>query len=89
MSTVIENQTIFKIAILNDLLGGELAKIKIDQVINPEFQSKLRNLQKSCTIFTKFTDDLFKEMKTQETFGEFCDQIDEVVSSIINPVIEE
>lgn len=84
----IENQTIFKIAILNDLLGGELAKIKIDKVVNPEFQSKLRNLNKSTVTFTKFTDDLFKELKTQETFGEFCDNIDEMINNAIKPIIE-
>lgn len=84
----IENQTIFKIAILNDLLGGELAKIKVDKVVNPEFQSKLRNLQKSTVIFTKFTDDLFKEFKTQETFGYFCDNIDEMINEAIKPIIE-
>lgn len=84
----IENQTIFKIAILNDLLGGELAKIKVEKVVNPEFQSKLRNLQKSTTIFTKFTDDLFKELKTQETFGYFCDNVDEMINNAIKPIIE-
>lgn len=84
MST--ENQTIFKIAILNDLLGGELAKIKIEQVVNPEFKSKLRNLQKSTVIFTKFTDDLFKEFKTQEVFGELCDQVDLKINETIKPI---
>lgn len=84
----IENQAVFKIAILNDLLGGELAKIDIDHVINPEFKSKLRNLQKSTTIFTKFTDDLLKEIKTQEIFGDFCDNIDEMINNAIKQVVE-
>lgn len=84
----IENQTIFKIAILNDLLGGELAKINIEKVVNPEFQSKLRNLNKSTVVFTKFTDQLFKELKTQETFGYFCDNIDEMINNAIKPIVE-
>ena len=82
------NLSIFKIAILNDLLNAELTKIDIPKVINPEVQAKLRNMKKSTDIFLSFTDKTFAELETQETFGDFCDQIDELINEQLKQIVE-
>lgn len=83
-----DNLSIFKIAILNDLLNAELTKIDIPKVINPEVQAKLRNMKKSTDIFVSFIDRTFAEIRTQETFGEFCDNIDELINEQLKPIVE-
>jgi ribosome recycling factor len=80
---------IFKIAVLNDLIGLELAKIDIKNIVNSEAQSKLRNLKKSTSIFTKWCDETFRQDNVQEAFGDFCDQIDEVIEEHLKVLRQE
>ena len=80
---------IFKIAVLNDLIGLEVAKIDIKNIVNPEAQSKLRNLKKSTDVFTKWCDEAFKQGGVQEAFGSFCDQIDETIEDHLKVLRQE
>ena len=73
------SKTIYKIAILNDLLGLELSKIDIDRIIDPKMKSKLKNMKRTTDIFTEYVDELFKDQEVQETFGEFCDNINDTI----------
>lgn len=82
------DRSIYKIAVLNDLIGLELSKINIKNINNPEAQSKLRNLKKSSDIFTKFTDESFKVLAIQEAFGDFCDTINELIDEQIKQIEE-
>ncbi len=80
------NKRIYKISILNDLIGIELSKVNLKQITNPIAQSKLRNLKKSTDIFTAFVDESFKTPIIQESFGDLCDEINELVDEIINKI---
>ena len=73
------SKTIYKIAVLNDLLGLELSKIDIDRVIDPKMKSKLKNMKRTTDIFTEYVDELFKDQEVQETFGEFCDRVNNTI----------
>ena len=78
--------TTFKIAVLNDLLGIELHNINIKGILNPEVQSKFRNLKKSTDKFSGFSDEVFKQEDIQEEFGNFCDKINELIDNFINEI---
>lgn len=72
-------QSIYKIAILNDLIGLELSNIDINNILDPKAKLKLKNLKKSSDIFTEFTDEIFSHQEIQEAFGEYCDHINEII----------
>lgn len=80
----------YKIAILNDLLGIELHSIDLENILNPEAKSKLRNLKKSTDVFTKFVDNSFKdeEGKIHEEFGELCDEINNIIENILKEIMK-
>lgn len=78
--------SLLKMAILNDLLNAELTNIDIPHVLGPVAQSKLRNMKKSTDMFVSFIDKTFGELRTQEVFGELCDNIDELVNESIGEV---
>lgn len=77
-------KTLFKIAILNDLLDLELTNISIDNIVDPIIKSKLRNLKKSTTITSKLIDDIFKEDDIQLVFGDYCDSINDIINNKIS-----
>jgi hypothetical protein len=68
-------KSLFKIAILNDLLDLELTEIKINNILDPVVNSKLRNLKKSTKEISKLTDNIFSDPEIQNIFGDFCDNL--------------
>lgn len=80
------DKSVLKIAILNDLIGIELSKMNINQIIDPIAKSKMRNLKKTTDIITNFVDNKLKIGRTQEIFGELCDQINDIIDDKIGDV---
>lgn len=82
-------KTLFKIAILNDLLDLELTEIKIDNILDPIIKSKLRNLKKSTKEISKLMDSIFSEPDIQNVFGDFCDKINLNVEKELTEILSE
>ena len=78
----------YKIAILCDVIGLELTNSYIESVLNPEAQSKLRNLKKSIDNISKFVDNSFGKDPNEihESFGDLCDKINAQVDETINQI---
>lgn len=81
-------KSLFKIAILNDLLDLELTEINIKNILNPEINSKLRNLKKSTKNISNMTDLIFSESDIQEIFGDLSDKINLVINNEINNILD-
>ena len=80
--------TLFKIAILNDLLGTELSKINVKNIEDNNVQCKLKNMVKSSDVATKFFDNIF-EVDISVEFGDFCDQINGIIDNSLNLLEKE
>lgn len=81
-------KSLFKIAILNDLLDLELTEINIKNILNPEINSKLRNLKKSTKNISNMTDLIFSDSDIQEIFGDLSDKINLVINNEINNILD-
>lgn len=81
-------KTLFKIAILNDLLDLKLTEIKVENVLNPIIKSKLRNLKKSTKETSKMMDEIFSDPDIQSVFGEFCDNLNIIIDDKINEILK-
>jgi hypothetical protein len=75
-----EEKTIIKIALLNDLMGLELASIPIDQILNAETKSKLRNTKKNNEILTAHFDEMMNDVVKSEMFGDLCDYVNDFIN---------
>ena len=77
---------IFKIIVLSDLLDISLTNIEIDRIIDPVTKSKFRNLKKSTSSISKYSDQLFDKVEVQTVFGEFCDKINEIINNELHNI---
>lgn len=77
----------FKLAILNDLLGDELHKIPLSQILDNSAKCKIKNGMKSTNSLSSYFDEVFG-FKTAEVFGDFCIQINKVIDEAIKSVEE-
>lgn len=84
----------YLIAIMSDLIGIEISNLDIESVLNPELKSKLRNLKKSTSKFSRFTDenitgeDGINDLDLQEAFGDLCDEIHREIKKIVDEIFE-
>jgi len=83
-----EKLSIFKLAVLNDLIGVELSNMGIEDMIDPRAKCTYKNLKKSSDVFTKFTDDILKDTKLQELFGDYYDFINELIDNKLKEILE-
>jgi len=83
-----EKSDLFKLAILNELLGEELHKVELSKILDNDAICKLRNGMKATNSLTGFFDKIFG-FKTAEVFGNFCEQINSVVDDAIKVVNNE
>jgi len=75
---------LIKLAILNDLLGQELANISIKDLLDNNLKCKLKNGIKSSNSISAYFDEMFsKNKKSAEQFGEMCDILKEAVDNFI------
>lgn len=74
-----EQRIVLKIALLNDLMGLELASMPIDEILEPETKSKLRNAKKNTETFTKFFDEQMHDVLKSEFFGDLCDYVNDFI----------
>ena len=83
----IEKEDLFKLAILNDLIGGEVHKIPLERILDNNERCKFKNLQKSTNSLSKYFDEKFG-FEVSEVFGGFCDQLNQVIDDAIKTIGE-
>lgn len=81
---------LFKLAILNDLINIELNSFEIDRILDPELQSKLRNLKKGTDVMVPKFGEMFKSQKgDEEKFGNISDTIDKAIDKFLKEIKDE
>jgi hypothetical protein len=78
---------LFKLAVLNELLGEELHKVPTDTMLDNAFICKIKNARKATNSLTNSFDFMFG-FKTAEVFGNFCEEINKAVDDAIKFIDE-
>lgn len=78
-------QTIIKLAVLNDLMELELSNIKIDTILEAPVKCKLKNAKKNAEILTRQFDEMMGDAKKSEFFGDLCDYVNKIIDKTLNP----
>lgn len=80
-----DKKSLFKLAIVNELLGEELHKIPINNILDNKFSCQIKNARKATNSLTGRFDELFG-FKVAEAFGDFCGQVNKAIDDAINTI---